>query len=101
MQVGLWDMVACDLTAFLNLLDELTASTDDEVGLLQETDYTLVGIGDEPNTVMLRVTGKRPFTASRSDGPVCPACRQPVDEPNLECPRLHGPLDTDGPQEDS
>lgn len=63
------EVVDHDLEGFLDLLDEMTMPdggviTDDDgdevdVAGLQEADYTLLGLGDEPGTIKLRVTGHR------------------------------------------
>lgn len=69
--VALSEIVERDFEEFLDFLDHLTTLTETivdveeiewYVGPLQETDYQIVGLGDEPNTVMLRVTGHRDLT---------------------------------------
>jgi hypothetical protein len=67
------ELIDHDLEGFLDLLDEMTMPeagviTDDDgdevdVEGLQEPDYTLLGLGDEPGTIKLRVTGHRDLVA--------------------------------------
>ena len=52
-KVSLQEMIDHNEEGFLNLLSEL--ATGDQ--LLMDIKYKLIGIGNEPNTIVIRVTG--------------------------------------------
>lgn len=60
-KVSLSEIIHLDSEGFLDLLSELATGGP----LLMDIHYKVVGIGDEPNTIMLEVTGDG--SAARSD----------------------------------
>lgn len=76
-KVSLDEIIGADLEEFNDLLDDLTCPPGSIVTgdggqeftcePLEDIGWEVVGVGDEPNTIMLRVTGKRELVSNDED----------------------------------
>jgi hypothetical protein len=58
--VSLDEIIGTDMEGFLDLIDSLVnAGAEDEAGPLSDISYEVLGIGTEPNTIILTITAQR------------------------------------------